>query len=1082
MDSSIGREESSTVIKPLLIIATVVVTGFLVLGGWYYFNDSGRPPIPTVPSGLRAKAESAAFPIVAQFEGQDGQRISEYGSCFSVAPTGVFITCAHVVTPPIEGATLVRLNLLMDGAEKPAKAVFTDEKTDTAVLHVDGYTGAGLSLAEQQPVKETTGFVFGYPTRFSGMAMPQLLGSGAIIEDIDHQHPVGGETSSVIKVRGTSNFGGSGGPVLNGDGEVIGMALAARFVDATSRQTSHVFVMPAGLIAQQVSQSQEVASLPPKVPPTNLDGDELVDTDDSTPFVADYPAVEIVVTDFRVGLRPRVTKSERATDLSVGQKELRQTRREQLERYEGMTTRSSVSSTRYSGGFTVRGTAAVGGASPTAGAISLGYSGSHRESTDERIQTQRTETTVSSNRLAQVTQRLNNLKESTKDTVFTPDSGYLQLTVNVRNTGYVACRLIDFSVNVIVEDQLWRTLSGAAGGDFKPKNLRPLQRDGDQFLMEFGGLNTADVEKILRNDEAVKIAFEVVPSSIELSGDDSVKRLDPIVEKCAFVEVEFDDARQQAFISAMQDGETAGVPLEELMQRMPRNDTPIEWSNGPFGDSLAGFFGKRGLPLLVPDGRTHGQWLAFHNGDELTGKWRYHEIQPGDVLSFRYMSPSEYWGDPDGWKGLVQAYAESKTLAGIENRFWTQLYAYNRSGKDAWDVNAQRSIREQARELAARYDQYFRSPTLPAAIRRRWPNATRDIDRFRTWFTGNEPQFAEIKVTLERMDAWWNVNDKLSPWFELKVEGKSKVESGAFDYDTGERSGSTKVNRGEFSWSPFQEVEFRLIDDGTVTNANLVHIRSQEFQSLESLLDDLAFDAKAIENLDPATSRTELMFRLEHDGQVIRQDEFSEYFASLLPRVVGVVPGELTPDLLAFDFWVDHRPVAYAHSAVVFEELHNAHGGQLDQIENLARAINARFRCYDFAKCVELAKKLPDVGDDEGKRVMPGMTLADVRELVNVANGLAKQDPESTSFLAFSRVLLHWQSYLRLDYLISRNELRRELGDDAVAEWTTRLKAQLTSDAESLDQIDGDSIRALAAKLIEAAHNGLEETPLSPKE
>ncbi len=70
-----GREQTGTVMKPLPIIATVVVIALLVLGGLYYFNNSGRPPIPAVPGELQSKAESAVFLIIAEFEGPDGKRI-----------------------------------------------------------------------------------------------------------------------------------------------------------------------------------------------------------------------------------------------------------------------------------------------------------------------------------------------------------------------------------------------------------------------------------------------------------------------------------------------------------------------------------------------------------------------------------------------------------------------------------------------------------------------------------------------------------------------------------------------------------------------------------------------------------------------------------------------------------------------------------------------------------------------------------------------------------------------------------------------------------------------------------------------
>src|SRR5262249_32981578 len=139
----------------------------------------------------------------------------QHGSCVAVKHGRgvVFLTAAHVVSPE-EGRK--KVSVLLDGNERGARIERIEKDLDAAVLTVPGYTDGGLDLADAQPEKGQAVFIFGFPVKYSGTAFPRMLTTGGHILELGH--PYQGIGVPVLKVRGGTHSGGSGGAITDADG------------------------------------------------------------------------------------------------------------------------------------------------------------------------------------------------------------------------------------------------------------------------------------------------------------------------------------------------------------------------------------------------------------------------------------------------------------------------------------------------------------------------------------------------------------------------------------------------------------------------------------------------------------------------------------------------------------------------------------------------------------------------------------------------------------------------------------------------------------------------------------------------
>ena len=164
------------------------------------------------------------------------------GTGFVVDGKGHIVTAAHVV----EGATSVTVKF-EDGTTRKATVLGQDDATDIAVIRVDpsGLTlhplalGSSASVGVGAPVA-AIGDPFGYE---------RSLSTG-IVSGVDRtiQAPNGFTVAHAIQTDAAMNPGNSGGPVLDADGKVVGIADQIA-TDGNADQSSGVgFAVPIDLV------------------------------------------------------------------------------------------------------------------------------------------------------------------------------------------------------------------------------------------------------------------------------------------------------------------------------------------------------------------------------------------------------------------------------------------------------------------------------------------------------------------------------------------------------------------------------------------------------------------------------------------------------------------------------------------------------------------------------------------------------------------------------------------------------------------------------------------------------------------
>jgi putative serine protease PepD len=140
------------------------------------------------------------------------------GTGFAVTPGGLVVTNHHVV----EGASQVSVKIGMDGTDRPARLVADDPSHDLALLQVDtgGTKLRTLSLGDSSKVGVGDAvYAIGSP-----FGLDSTLTSGIVSAlNRDLQAPNGATISGAIQTDAAINPGNSGGPLIDQQGQVIGI-------------------------------------------------------------------------------------------------------------------------------------------------------------------------------------------------------------------------------------------------------------------------------------------------------------------------------------------------------------------------------------------------------------------------------------------------------------------------------------------------------------------------------------------------------------------------------------------------------------------------------------------------------------------------------------------------------------------------------------------------------------------------------------------------------------------------------------------------------------------------------------------
>ena len=253
-----------------LLLATALIAGLVGGGvgalGSSVLNDDDRlpvsqaEPLPVDAAPLRAGNTSVVavadslLPSVVQIKVRKGAEQGT-GSGFVLDDKGHVVTNNHVVEVAADGG---QISVVLDGGdERKATVVGTSPSYDLAVIKVqdvDGLTPASIGSSGQLRVGEQV-VAIGSPLGLTSTVTAGIISALA--------RPVSaggvGEASyiSAIQTDAAINPGNSGGPLVNLDGQVIGVNSAIATLGTTGGQAGNIgvgFAIPIDQVRLTVNQ------------------------------------------------------------------------------------------------------------------------------------------------------------------------------------------------------------------------------------------------------------------------------------------------------------------------------------------------------------------------------------------------------------------------------------------------------------------------------------------------------------------------------------------------------------------------------------------------------------------------------------------------------------------------------------------------------------------------------------------------------------------------------------------------------------------------------------------------------------
>lgn len=198
---------------------------------------------PDVPPGTPFEDFFKEF-LERNPNGSQPRQASSLGSGFVIDPSGIVVTNNHVIA----GADEIVIRF-QDDHELPAKVLGRDPKTDLAVLKVESETPlAFLKIGDSRKIRVGDWVIaIGNPFGLGGSVSAGII--SARQRDIRS-----GPYDDYLQTDAAINKGNSGGPMLNMDGEVIGVNSA--IYSPTGGSVGIGFAVPTSLAAPIIDQLQ----------------------------------------------------------------------------------------------------------------------------------------------------------------------------------------------------------------------------------------------------------------------------------------------------------------------------------------------------------------------------------------------------------------------------------------------------------------------------------------------------------------------------------------------------------------------------------------------------------------------------------------------------------------------------------------------------------------------------------------------------------------------------------------------------------------------------------------------------------
>ena len=189
------------------------VVGAIVAGGDDPAPVAATAPAPSTPIATYRRDA----PGIVQITSSPGPGETSLGSGFVIDSRGDIVTNDHVVA----GGTGIRVGF-SGGASYPATVVGMDAASDLAVLHVDAPASKLHPVAFDDSAKVQVGepvYAIGNP-----FGLDRTMTAGIVsATGRDIQAPDGLTIPDAIQTDAAINHGNSGGPLLDGQGHVVGV-------------------------------------------------------------------------------------------------------------------------------------------------------------------------------------------------------------------------------------------------------------------------------------------------------------------------------------------------------------------------------------------------------------------------------------------------------------------------------------------------------------------------------------------------------------------------------------------------------------------------------------------------------------------------------------------------------------------------------------------------------------------------------------------------------------------------------------------------------------------------------------------